>query len=50
MPFRHNGKTVSVPIGIARATNGDVTPAGEKFPEILRKDLDVALLDTDSGN
>jgi DNA-binding transcriptional LysR family regulator len=25
------------PIGIARATNGDVTPAGESFCEILRK-------------
>ena len=24
-------------VGIARATNGDVTPAGEKFCEFLRK-------------
>jgi DNA-binding transcriptional LysR family regulator len=28
----------SPPVGIARATNGDVTPAREKFCEILRKD------------
>jgi DNA-binding transcriptional LysR family regulator len=26
-----------IPVGIARAANGDVTPAGEKFCEILRK-------------
>jgi DNA-binding transcriptional LysR family regulator len=26
-----------IPVGIARAQNGDVTPAGEKFCEILRK-------------
>lgn len=26
-----------IPVGIARATNGDVTPAGEKFCEFLRK-------------
>jgi hypothetical protein len=25
------------PVGIARATKGDVTPAGEKFCEILRQ-------------
>jgi DNA-binding transcriptional LysR family regulator len=31
------GKMVSVPIGIARATKGDVTPVGEKFCEILRQ-------------
>jgi hypothetical protein len=30
---------VSVPIGIARATKGNVTPAGEKFCEILGKDF-----------
>jgi hypothetical protein len=24
-------------VGIARATNGDMTPAGEKFCEILRR-------------
>jgi DNA-binding transcriptional LysR family regulator len=29
--------TISVPIGIARATKGDVTPTREKFCEILRK-------------
>ena len=28
--------------GIARATKGDVTPAGEKFCEILRKISDGA--------
>jgi DNA-binding transcriptional LysR family regulator len=26
-----------IPVGIARATNGDVTPAGENFCEILRR-------------
>jgi DNA-binding transcriptional LysR family regulator len=26
-----------IPVGIARATNGDVTPAGENFCKILRK-------------
>lgn len=31
------GTTEVVTIGIARATKGDVTPAGEKFCEILRK-------------
>jgi len=31
------GTTESVSIGIARAAKGDVTPAGEKFCEILRK-------------
>ncbi|MEY2602922.1 MAG: hypothetical protein QOH31_687 [Verrucomicrobiota bacterium] len=31
------GTTESVSIGIARATKGDVTPAGEKFCEILQK-------------
>jgi len=31
------GTTESFPVGIARATNGDVTPAGEKFCEILRQ-------------
>lgn len=31
------GTTESVSIAIARATNGDVKPAGEKFCEILRK-------------
>ena len=25
------------PVGIARAKSGDITPAGEKFCEILRK-------------
>src|SRR6267142_4763121 len=31
------GTTEGLSIGIARATKGDVTPAGEKFCEILRK-------------
>jgi hypothetical protein len=31
------GKTRLASIGIARATKGDLTPAGEKFCEILRK-------------
>ena len=31
------GTTEVWPIGIARATKGDVTPAGEKFCEILRR-------------
>jgi DNA-binding transcriptional LysR family regulator len=31
------GTTEVGSVGIARATNGDVTPAGEKFCEILRK-------------
>ena len=31
------GTTEVVSVGIARATKGDVTPAGEKFCEILRK-------------
>src|SRR5580658_9072199 len=31
------GSTEVIPVGIARATNGDVTPAGEKFCEFLRK-------------
>src|SRR5262245_31272133 len=30
------GTTEVVPFGIARATKGDLTPAGEKFCEILR--------------
>jgi len=30
------GTTEVVPLGIARATKGDMTPAGEKFREILR--------------
>jgi DNA-binding transcriptional LysR family regulator len=36
------GTTESVCIGIARATKGDVTPAGEKFCGILRKSSDGA--------
>ena len=36
------GTTESVSVGIARATKGDVTPAGEKFCEILRKISDGA--------
>ena len=31
------GITEVVPVGIVRARNGDVTPAGEKFCAILRK-------------
>jgi hypothetical protein len=31
------GTTETLSVGIARATKGDVTPAGEKFCEILRK-------------
>jgi DNA-binding transcriptional LysR family regulator len=31
------GTSELVPVGIARATKGDVTPAGEKFCEILRQ-------------
>ena len=31
------GTTDTQSVGIARATKGDVTPAGEKFCEILRK-------------
>jgi DNA-binding transcriptional LysR family regulator len=31
------GTTEQMSVGIARATRGDVTPAGEKFCEILRK-------------
>jgi len=34
------GTTAMVSLGIARATNGDVTPAGEKFCEILRQTSD----------
>jgi DNA-binding transcriptional LysR family regulator len=36
------GTTESVSVGIARAAKGDVTPAGEKFCEILRKISDRA--------
>jgi hypothetical protein len=31
------GTTEVLSVGIARASKGDVTPAGEKFCEILRK-------------
>jgi hypothetical protein len=31
------GTTEAEAVGITRATKGDVTPAGEKFCEILRK-------------
>src|SRR6476620_1999152 len=31
------GTTKVLSVGIARATKGDVTPAGEKFCDILRK-------------
>jgi hypothetical protein len=31
------GTTETQSVGIARATKGDVTPAGEKFCELLRK-------------
>src|SRR6266446_2134242 len=36
------GTTESMPVGIARATKGDVTPAGERFCEILRRISDGA--------
>jgi len=36
------GTTEVLSVGIARATKGDVTPAGEKFCEILRKISNVA--------
>jgi DNA-binding transcriptional LysR family regulator len=36
------GTTEVLSVGIARATKGDVTPAGEKFCEILRKVSDGA--------
>jgi DNA-binding transcriptional LysR family regulator len=38
------GTTEVVSVGIARATKGDVTPAAEKFCEILRKTSDGATL------
>src|SRR5260370_13593234 len=37
------GRRVTVPVGMDRATKGDVTPAGEKFREILRKISDGAI-------
>jgi len=37
------GTTETLSVGIARATKGDVTPAGEKFCEILRQILDGAI-------
>ena len=36
------GTTETLSVGIARAAKGDVTPAGEKFCEILRKTSDEA--------
>src|SRR5258708_10530731 len=36
------GTTETLSVGIARSTRGDVTPAGEKFCEILRKTLYAA--------
>jgi DNA-binding transcriptional LysR family regulator len=36
------GTTEVLSVGIARATKGDVTPAGEKFCEILRRISNVA--------
>jgi DNA-binding transcriptional LysR family regulator len=36
------GTTEEMSVGIARSTKGDVTPAGEKFCEILRKVSNVA--------
>ena len=36
------GTTEAQSVGIARATKGDVTPAGERFCEILRKISDRA--------
>jgi hypothetical protein len=37
---RLTGTTETLSVGIARATKGDVTRAGEKFYEILRKTLE----------
>jgi hypothetical protein len=38
LPYRSvTGTTESVSLGIARATNGEVTPAAVKICEILRK-------------
>ena len=35
--FRHlSGVTETIQVGVARARNADLTPAGEKFCEILR--------------
>jgi len=43
LPYRPlTGTTEVLAVGIARATKGDVTPAGEKFCEILRKISDGA--------
>jgi len=36
------GTTETGSVGIARATNGDVTPAGEKFYEILRQTINLS--------
>jgi len=38
------GTTEVLSVGIARATKSDVTPAGEKFCEILRKTSDRAIV------
>ena len=38
------GTTEVLSVGIARATKGDVTPAGEKFCELLRKTSEGATL------
>ena len=38
------GTTEVASVGIARATKGDVTPAGEKFCEILRKNSSAVVL------
>jgi DNA-binding transcriptional LysR family regulator len=37
------GTTEVLSVGIARATKGDVTPAGEKFCEVLRKNSNGAI-------
>src|SRR5712672_9437 len=43
LPYRPlTGTTEVLAVGIARATKGDVTPAGDRFCEILRKTSDGA--------
>src|SRR4029077_14312915 len=43
------GTTEVLSVGIARATKGDVTPAGERFCEILRKLSDEAIASRPKG-
>jgi DNA-binding transcriptional LysR family regulator len=44
-----SGTTEVMSVGIARATKGDVTPAGEKFCEILRRTSKGATLAKEGG-